>query len=106
MQDVQGAKGGRGGRGVSGVKGEKGIQDDNSDVLGVLAEHVEKMCFIKYHVSEDRSSIVELAGSVVRYVVLARTTNPRVILMLNLSMVKDMKWHMYRKRLVMVIFKR
>ena len=51
------------------MKGEKGIQGDNSSVLGVLAEHLpiqlvtrhgEKMCFIKYHVSEDRSSIVEL----------------------------------------------
>ena len=38
-----------------------------------MAEHLpiqlatrygEKMCFIKYHVSEDRSSIVELAGGV------------------------------------------
>ena len=51
----------------------QGIQGDNSDVLSVLAEHVpiqlptrygEKMCFIKYPVSEDRSSIVELFGAV------------------------------------------
>ena len=45
----------------------------NSNVLSVLAEHLsiqlatrygEKMCSIKYHVSGDRSSIVELAGGV------------------------------------------
>ena len=39
----------------------------------VLADHLpiqlatrysEKMCFIKYHVSEDRSSIIELPGGV------------------------------------------
>ena len=30
----------------------------------VRKEYGEKMCFIKYHVSEDRSSIVELAGGV------------------------------------------
>ena len=35
---------------------------------------------------------------------LARAANPRGILMLNLSMVKDMKWQTYKKRLVMVIF--
>ena len=55
------------------MKGDKGIQGDNSNVLSVLAEHLpiqlatrygEKMCFIKYHVSEDRSSIVELSGGV------------------------------------------
>ena len=55
------------------VKGEKGIQGDNSDVLSVLADHQpiqlvtrngEKMCFVKYHVSEDRSSIVESSGGV------------------------------------------
>ena len=39
-----------------------------------------------------------------RYVMLARTTNPRGILMLNLSMMKDMKWQTYRMRLVMIIF--
>ena len=55
------------------MKGEKGIQGDNSNVLSVLAEHLpiqlairygKQMCFIKYHVSEDRSSIIELAGGV------------------------------------------
>ena len=55
------------------MKGEKRIQGDNSNVLSVLAEHLpiqlanrygEKMCFIKNHVSEDRSSIVELSGGV------------------------------------------
>ena len=73
VQGVQGAKVDRGERGERGVKGEKGIQGDNLNVLSVLAEHLsiqqatqygEKMCFIKYHGSEDRSSIVELAGGV------------------------------------------
>ena len=52
------------------MKGEKG---DNSDVLIVLAERLpiqlatqygEKMCFIKYHLSEGRSSIIELSAGV------------------------------------------
>ena len=60
---VQVPIGSTGGQGERGVKGKKGIQGDNSDVLSVLAEHLliqlatrygEKMCFIKYHVSEDR----------------------------------------------------
>ena len=55
------------------MKGEKGIQGDKSDVLSVLADHLpiqlatrygETMCFIKYHVSEYRSSIIELSGGV------------------------------------------
>ena len=50
------------------MKGEKGIQGDSSDVLSVLDDllpiqlatrYGEKMCFVKYHVSEDRSSIAE-----------------------------------------------
>ena len=95
------------------MKEEKGIQGDNSDVLSVLAEHLqiqlvtrygEKMCFINYHVSEDRLSIIELSGGVETYIVLAHTTNLRDILMLNLSVVNVMKWQTYRKRLVMVIF--
>ena len=44
----------------------------------------EKMCFIKYHVSEDRSSTLELVDGVERYVVSARTTKAMGILMLNL----------------------
>ena len=73
VQGVQGAKGDRGEQGERDVKGEKGIQGDNSNVLSVLVEHLpiqlatrygEKMCFPKYHVSEDRSSITELAGGV------------------------------------------
>ena len=49
------------------------MQGDTSDVLSVLAAHIpirlakwygEKMCFVKYHVSEDKSSIVELSGGV------------------------------------------
>ena len=55
------------------MKGLKDIQGDNSELLSVLADHLpiqlatrydEKMCFIKYHVSEDRSSIIELSGGV------------------------------------------
>ena len=55
------------------MKGEKGIQGDNSDVLSVLADPLpiqlatrygEKLCFAKYRVSEDRSSIVESSGDV------------------------------------------
>ena len=97
--DLVGEKGDRGGRGERGVKGEKGIEGDTSDVLSVLADHRpiqlatqygEKMCFVKYHVSEDRSSIVESSGGVHSYVMLARTTNLRGILMLNLSVVKDL----------------
>ena len=49
------------------------MQGDTSDVLSVLADHLpiqlatqycEKMCFVKYHVSEDKSSIVEASGGV------------------------------------------
>ena len=70
---VQGPAGSIGERGERSVKGEKGIQGDNSDVLSVLADHQpiqlvtrygEKMCFVKNHVSEDRSSIIELSGGV------------------------------------------
>ena len=52
---------------------ENGIQGENSDDLSVLADHLpiqlatrygEKVCFIKYHVSEDKSSIVESSGGV------------------------------------------
>ena len=68
IQGSVGAKGDRGERGER-VKGEKGIQGDNSDVLSVLADQLatrygEKTCFVKYHVSEDRSSIIELSGGV------------------------------------------
>ena len=51
------------------------------------------MCFVKYHVSEDRSSIVEVCK---RYVMLARTMNPRDIVMLNLSTIKDMRENVQR----------
>ena len=56
-----------------GERGEKGIQGDTSDVRSVLADHLairlagrygEKMCFVKYRVSEDKSSIVESSGGV------------------------------------------
>ena len=51
----------------------EGIQGDTSDVLSILANHLpiqlatrygEKMCFMKYHVSEDKLSIVEAPGGV------------------------------------------
>ena len=63
----------RGERGERGAKGVKGILGDTSDVLSVLAGHLpiqlvtrygEKICFVKYHVSEDRSNIVESSGGV------------------------------------------
>ena len=47
------------------MKGDKGIQGEKSNGPDVLAKHLpiqlairygEKMCFIKYHVSEDRLS--------------------------------------------------
>ena len=56
-----------------GERGEKGIQGDTSDVLSVLANHLpiqlatrhgEKMCFVKYHVSEGESNIVESSRGV------------------------------------------
>ena len=71
---IHGSEGDHGKRGERGVKGEKGIQSDNSDVQSVMAEHLpiqlatrygEKMCFIKYHVSEDKLSIIELSQGVV-----------------------------------------
>ena len=80
IQGSVGAEGDRGERGLRGAKGEKRIQGDNSDVLSVLADHLpiqlttrygEKMCFVKYHISEDRSNIIELSGGVQRYVMLA-----------------------------------
>ena len=49
------------------------MQGETSDVLSVLVAHIpiqlatrygEKMCFVKYHVSEDKSSIVESSGGV------------------------------------------
>ena len=57
------------------MKGEKGTQGDNSNVFNssVLTDNLpiqfaswygEKMCFIKYHVSEVKSSIIELSGGV------------------------------------------
>ena len=68
IQGSVGTKGDCGERGEHGVKGEKGIQDDNSNVLSVLADHLlidsEKMCFVKYHVSEDSLSSIELSGFV------------------------------------------
>ena len=73
---IQGLVGDQGERGEHGQRGEqrgKGVQGDTSDVLSVLAAHLpiqlakrygEKMCFVKYHVSEDQSSIVRMPGGV------------------------------------------
>ena len=90
------------------AKGEKGIQVDNSDVLSVLVEHLpiqlatrygEKMCFVKYHVSEDKLSIVASSGGVET--------------LRNVSAYHEPAWHFdakfingqtYRERLVMGIF--
>ena len=66
-------QGDRGERDKRGERDEKGIEGDTSDVLRVLANHLpiqlaarygEKMCFVKYHVSEEKSSIVESSGGV------------------------------------------
>ena len=79
---VQGKRGPEGHYGTQGLvgeqgdrdeRGEKDIQGDTSDVLSVLADHLpiqlmtrysDKMYFVKYDVSEDRSSIVESSGGV------------------------------------------
>ena len=72
-QGLVGERSERGKRGERGERGEKGIQGDTSDVLNVLADHLpiqlatrygENMCFVKYHVSEDRSDIIESSGGV------------------------------------------
>ena len=107
-------KGDHGERGERGVKGEKGIQGDNSNDLNVLADHLpiqlatrygEKMCFVKYHASEDRSSIIEFSAdvgtqsNVSAYHESARHFNAKFL---------DGQGHKmanaHRKRLVMVIF--
>ena len=73
IQGLVGDQGERGEHGQRGERGEKGVQGDTSDVLSVLAAHLpiqlakrygEKMCFVEYHVSEDRSSIVRMSGGV------------------------------------------
>ena len=85
LRGPAGVKGDRGSQGPSGTqclvgvqgdrgeRGEKDIQGDPSDVFSVLAAHIpiqlakrygEKLCFVKYHVSEDKSSIVESSGGV------------------------------------------
>ena len=67
IQGLVGDQGDRGERGERGERPEKGLQGDTSDVLSVLAAHIrygEKLCVVKYHVSEDKSSIVESSGGV------------------------------------------
>ena len=70
-QGLVGEQGDRGEQGERGERGGKGIQGDTSDVLGILANHLpiqlatrygEEIRFVKYQVSEDRSSIVEVSG--------------------------------------------
>ena len=73
IQGLVGDQGELGERGQRGERGEKGAQGDASDVLSVLTTHLpiqlaerysEKMCFVKYHVSEDQSSVVRMTGRV------------------------------------------
>ena len=65
IQGLVGDQGEGGEHGQRGERGEKSVQGDTSDVLSVLAAHLtiqlakrygEKMCFVKYDVSEDESS--------------------------------------------------
>ena len=88
IQGLPGNQGERGERGQRGDRRENGVQDDASDVLSVLATHLpiqlaerygEKMCFVKYHVSEDESSVVRMSGGV---------QTPR-----NVSAYKEPAWH-------------
>ena len=73
IQGIVGDQGERGEHGQRGERGEKGVQGDTSDILSVLAAHLpiqlrerygEKMCFVKYHVSVDQSSVVRMVGGV------------------------------------------
>ena len=73
IQGLVGDQGERGEHGQRGERGEKVVQGDTSDVLSVLAAHLpiqlaeryaKKMCFVKYHVSEDQSSVVRMIGGV------------------------------------------
>ena len=68
IQGLVGDQGDPGERDERGERGEKGIQVGTTDVLSVLAAHIPtqlatryggKMCFVKYHVTEDKSSIVD-----------------------------------------------
>ena len=88
IQGLVGDQGERGEHGQRGERGEKDVQDDTSDVLSVLAAHLpiqlaerygEKMCFVKYHVSEDQSSVVSMTGGV-------QTLS-------NVSAYKESTWH-------------
>ena len=63
--------------------------------IQLAARYGKNMCFVKYHVSEDQSSIVESSGGV-------QTLHS--ILMLNLSIDKNIQGQTYRKLQVMDIF--
>ena len=88
IQGLVGDQGERGERGQRGERGEKCAQSDASDVLSVLATHLpiqlaerygEKMCFVKYHVSEDESSVMRMTGGM-------QTLR-------NISAYKESTWH-------------
>ena len=88
IQGLVGDQGDRAERGERGEGGDKGLQGDNSDVLSVLAaqipiqlakRHGVKMCFVKSHVSEDKSSIVESSGGLQR--------------LRNVSAFHELVWH-------------
>ena len=73
IQVLVGVQGDRDERGERGERGENGLPGDTSNFLSVLVAHIpiqlakrygEKMCFVNYHVSEDKSSIVESSGAV------------------------------------------
>ena len=73
IQGLVGDEGERGEHGQRSERGEKGVQGDTSDGLSVLAAHLsiqlaerygEKTRFVKYHVSEDQSSVVRMVGGV------------------------------------------
>ena len=73
IQGLVADQGDRGERGERDERGKNGLQGDTSDVLSVLAAHLpiqlatrygEEMCFVMYHVSQDKSSILESSGGV------------------------------------------
>ena len=88
LQGLVGDQGERGERGQRGERGERGVQGNASDVLSVLVTHLpiqlaerygEKMYIVKYHVSEDESSVVRMTGGV-------QTLH-------NVSAYKEPTWH-------------
>ena len=112
-QSLVGDQGDRGERDERGERGENGLQGDTSDVLSVLADHLpnqlvtrygENMCFVKYHVSEDKSSIVESSGAVQTLRNFSAYHEPAWHFDANLSIGKHIQEQTYRKPLVMGTF--